>query len=144
MKKFVFALLLVSMSSSAWTFVPGYPEALYQMTGSMIESSGSFKTNVELVYAPTNKLFGLSFYNRSKASQALLPSGEYQLRACEKYADGIISGASLLMTNANTETFNKILSTCEQPIFMRVYDSIGNFATYRFENKHNRSFEEIK
>ncbi|AJD81926.1 hypothetical protein YenMTG1_116 [Yersinia phage vB_YenM_TG1] len=144
MKLLVSILLCVSTSAIAWTPVLGYPEALYQMTGKLIESSGSFKNNVELVYAPSKEVYGLSFFNRSRADQAVLPSGEYQLRACQQYADGVISGPNMLMTNDNAATFTNILSNCDQAIFIRVYDEVGNFATYRFDNTHSRTFKEIQ
>lgn len=144
MKTLLAMIMAISFQSTAWDKIPGYADELYALNGTQVETSGSFKRNAEIVYSPNEKLWGLSFYNyNNKEDQAIIPYATLQIRACQKYADGALIGPRMVMQNQDEKALKSIFSTCTLPVYMRIYDPVGNYSTYRFISDKEK-FKAIK
>lgn len=132
------AILALSLSTGAWESLPGYPDNVYAIQGTMVETSGGFKRNIELVHIPKKKAFGVSFYNyNNKEDQAIIPSGTVAFRGCGFKTFGLIEGSEITFNLSNYKAMNKL--TCGERVYVRVYDGYENYATYMFPH-----IEEIK
>jgi hypothetical protein len=118
---------------NAWEKLPGYPEDIFALQGKQIETSGSFKRNIELAYIPSKELLGISFYNYDdKGDQVVIPYGTFNIRGCEMKAMGEIEGPYIVASLNNYNTYRKIMKTCGT-FFIRVYDQTDNYSTYVVE-----------
>lgn len=132
MKILIIALYAMCCNLLAWDKVPDYKDSLYSKNGLKIESRGPFKNYVEIVYAPSMKLYGVSFYNYdNKDDQVYMPSGSYTIRGCEQKSTGIIKNTSMIMDSYNFNSLNKLFITCKSSIFVRIYNDTDEYATYR-------------
>lgn len=126
-------LLALPLSVNAWEKLPGYPDNIYAIDGKLIETTGSFKKNIEVSYYPKKKAFGVSFYNYSnKDDQAIIPGGSIHFRGCGAKATGMINGVSIDFSEKDMKSFKKL--TCGEEIYVRVYDEFENYATYQFKS----------
>ena len=133
MKKYL-CLLMVPFVLNAWDILPGYPEEILAVQGKQIETSGSFKRNVELIFVPSKELLGISFYNyKDKGDQVTIPYGTYNIRGCEMKASGEIEGPYFVSSLNNYNISKKIMRSCST-FFIRVYDQTDNYSTYVVEN----------
>lgn len=131
--KLVALLLAVPLSVNAWEKLPGYPDSVYALQGELVETTGSFKNNIELVHSPKRDLYGITFYNYvDKGDLAFIPNGTVTMRGCGFKVYGLIENQRLALTPKSKEYFKKL--TCGSPIFVRIYDGFENYATYRIEN----------
>ncbi|ANA49459.1 hypothetical protein BI049_gp105 [Salmonella phage vB_SnwM_CGG4-1] len=129
MKKLL-CLLLVPFVLSAWEKLPGYPEEVLALTGKQIETSGSFKRNVELIYVPSEELLGISFYNYDdKGDQVVIPVGSFNIRGCEKSAKGEIEQSSLIASSDKYNIAKNIMKECDT-FFIRIYNDTDEYSTY--------------
>ncbi|AGE48179.1 hypothetical protein CPTAKMNP4_112 [Salmonella phage vB_SenM-AKM_NP4] len=129
MKKLI-CLLFVTFALNAWEKLPGYPEEVLALTGKQIETSGSFKRNVELIYIPIKELLGISFYNyNDKGDQVVIPVGSFNIRGCEKSAKGEIEQSFLIASFDSYNTAKTIMKTCDT-FFIRVYNDVDEYSTY--------------
>lgn len=126
--KALLMMLLVSFGALSWDKLSGYPESVYTTQGSLIDN-GDFPKYVELAYAPSSKLYGITFYNYAMDEKTLI-SGSFNIRACGHAASGKIKRILLSLDDSDYENFTKIL-ICPQPIFVKVYDQDENSGTYR-------------
>ena len=126
------SLLALSLSSGAWEKLPGYPESVYAIQGTLVETTGGMKKNIELIHIPSKKAFGISFYNyKDKGDQAVIPSGNITFRGCGSKSFGTIENAEIIFSNSNYKSMNKL--TCGERVYVRVYDGYENYATYMFQ-----------
>lgn len=130
--KALFLILLISFSSFGWEKLSGYPESIYVIQGYSIESTGEFKSNVELAFSPSKKLFGIVFFSNEDEKE-VIPSGTFNVRGCGKSASGVIDGINLLMKAPDIESYESIL-ICNKAIFLRVYND-DEHSTYLIESK---------
>lgn len=131
--KIVAFLLSLPLSVNAWEKLPGYPDSVYVIDGKLVETTGSFKKNIEVAYYPKDKAFGVSFYNYSnKDDQAIIPGGSIHFRGCGAKATGMINGVSIDFSEKEMKSFKKL--TCGEEIYVRVYDEFENYATYQFKS----------
>lgn len=131
--KFFFIAMLISFSSFGMEKLSGYPESLFVRHGYQISTSVNLKLNMEISYAPGQKLFGLVFYNSEDAEdKSTIPTGTFNARACGFSATGVVSGIDLLMKVKDFEAYEKIFN-CKSAIFFKVMNDDGDMATYRIE-----------
>ncbi|QQG32205.1 hypothetical protein CkP1_0123 [Citrobacter phage CkP1] len=125
---------MVPFALNAWEKLPGYPDEILAIHGKQIETSGSFKRNIEMIYIPKKELLGISFYNYSdKGDQVVIPYGTFNIRGCELKASGEIQGSYLVTSWNNYKTSKKIMRSCDT-FFIRIYDETDNYSTYVVEN----------
>lgn len=118
---------------SAWDKLPGYSEEVLALNGKQIETTGSFKRNIELIYVPGKELLGVSFYNYlDKGDQVVIPYGAFNIRGCEKRASGEIESSFIVASLNNYSTMKNIMKKCDT-FFIRVYDDSNNYSTYVVE-----------
>ncbi|QPI14009.1 hypothetical protein MYO4S_00258 [Serratia phage 4S] len=136
-------MVLIPFCALAWVKDPGYSyESLWSVQGLQLETTGYLKKNIEIVYAPDTKQFGVSFYNYP--SDKTVMDGTFKISSCERKLEGNIRGPYLDMTYRSKEILTEIFTECKTPIFMRVYNEIGNYATYRIIHTKGVPFKEFK
>lgn len=141
MKRFII-LMMLSFSVIAWEKVPGYSfEPIWSVQGQQLETTGYLKENIELVYSPVLNSFGMSFYNFENDLTVI--DGSFNIRSCGVKVFGDISGPELIMTAENKQELIQILEHCKTPLFIRVYNELGNYATYKIIHTENKSFKEL-
>lgn len=137
--KLFLIVMFFSFSSFGMTALSGYPESIYAIGGYQIDTSVNFKRGIEIVYAPAQKLYGVTFYNsNTKEDKSTIPTGTFSARACGLSARGVVSGIDLLMKAKDFEVYEKIFN-CESPIFFRIMNEDGDMATYRISEKEDDS-----
>lgn len=122
-------LLCCAFSVNAWEVLPGYPETVYATQGSKIESNGPFKNNIEIALVESSGKLLMSFYNyNDKDDQVIVPYVEYIARGCEIQGGGkTVYGVML----PDDKTMSKQMIDCDSAIFVRVYNNLNEYATYK-------------
>ena len=140
MKHILILFVMIAFSVQAWVKDSGYPN-LWTAQGSLLETNGYLKRNVEIAYSE-NK-FGISFYNfKDKTDQSMI-YGTFNIRTCGEKIYGDIEGSQMIMNKENTEELIHVLKSCKTPLFIKVYNELGNFATYKVTHAENEFFKDI-
>ncbi|WJZ27995.1 hypothetical protein NCTGTJJY_CDS0116 [Serratia phage 92A1] len=133
---------MISFSVQAWEKDLGYSYTdLWISQGIMLETNGYLKRNVEIAFS--NNEFGISFYNFKDKSDQSVILGHFNIRTCGEKVYGDIEGPRLIMDKANTEELAHVLKSCKTPLFIKVYNELGNFATYKVVHTEQTLFKDI-
>lgn len=131
LKALMLSLLLVSPLASAWDVLS---PTLYAIYGTKIDQSGPAVNEpfAEIVYSKEADSFGITFV-RSDGKRVIQTNGIFNMRTCGINTVGAISGTTITDIPSRDQMDNLFLD-CKRPMFLRVWETNNDHATYKFEN----------
>ncbi|ANM46512.1 hypothetical protein BI036_gp094 [Morganella phage vB_MmoM_MP1] len=146
MRKYIFCLLLICFSASAWYPVEGYHnERLFGIKGVLTENAGLKKANAELVWYPYKRMFGVTFYSLiDHSDEVAFTNGKFMISGCNRMISGDILGPQLIINKYEVTKLARIFRVCNDEIELKVVDNQGHYGTYRIDGHNKMDFKELK
>ncbi|QPB12262.1 hypothetical protein [Providencia phage PSTCR6] len=145
--KYIFLLvLLISSAAQAWYPVDGYHNLkVYGIKGTLIENMGLRKANVEIIWYPKGRKFGMTFFTLADHKDEItIPNGKFIVQGCGRMVQGDLLGPQMVINKYEVTKLARLFRVCNEEITVNVVDNIGQYGTYRINGHDKLKFKELK